>query len=104
FTVEEKRLDLHINFPKGSRLACPECGQECPVHDTVEQKWRHMDFFQHETYLHARAPRVKCPEHGVRKVEVPWARPGSHFTLLFEGLLMTLIKHMPVKTVADLVG
>jgi hypothetical protein len=25
FTVEEKRLDLHINFSKGSRLACPEC-------------------------------------------------------------------------------
>ncbi len=28
FTVEEKRLDLHINFPKGSRLACPEWGSK----------------------------------------------------------------------------
>ena len=26
FTVEEKRLDLHINFPKGSRFACSVCG------------------------------------------------------------------------------
>jgi hypothetical protein len=26
FTVEEKRLNLHINFPKGSRCACPVCG------------------------------------------------------------------------------
>ena len=34
FTVEEKRLDLHINFPKGSRFACPVCGEGCPVHDT----------------------------------------------------------------------
>ncbi|MBE7567808.1 ISL3 family transposase, partial [Acidithiobacillus sp. HP-11] len=33
FKLEEKRLDLHINFPKGSRLACPVCGQDCPVHD-----------------------------------------------------------------------
>ncbi len=26
-TVEEKRLDLHINFPAGSRFACPVCGR-----------------------------------------------------------------------------
>lgn len=32
FTMEEKRLDLHVNFPKGSRFPCPVCGQECPVH------------------------------------------------------------------------
>jgi len=48
FTVEEKRLDLHINFPAGSRFACPVCGEECPVHDTRDHTWRHMDFFQHE--------------------------------------------------------
>ena len=70
FTVEKKRLDLHINFPKGSRFACPVCGEECPVHDTREHTWRHMDFFQHEAYLHARVPRVMCPEHGVREMPV----------------------------------
>ncbi|QEM40783.1 IS5 family transposase (plasmid) [Acidithiobacillus caldus] len=42
FTVEEKRLDLHINFPKGSRFACSVCGEECPVHDTRDHTWRHM--------------------------------------------------------------
>ncbi len=36
FKVEDKRLDLHIDFPKGSRFACPVCGQECPVHDTAD--------------------------------------------------------------------
>ena len=104
FTVEEKRLDLHINFPKGSRFACPVCGEECPVHDTREHTWRHMDFFQHEAYLHARVPRVKCPEHGVHQIPVPWAREGSHFTLLFEALIMTLVREMPVLTVARLIG
>ena len=29
-------------------------------------------------------PGVKCPEHGVKQVKVPWAREGSAFTLLFE--------------------
>jgi hypothetical protein len=44
-------------------------------------------FFQHKAFLHARLPRVRCPEHGVRLVSVPWARPGSGlgFTLLFPG-------------------
>ena len=103
FSAREKRLDLHIDFPRGSRFPCQVCGRECPVHDTVESQWRHLDFFQHAAYLHARVPRVKCPEHGVHQVPVPWARQGSGFTLLFEALLMTLVREMPVRAVARLV-
>ena len=103
FTAEEKRLDLHVNFPKGSRFPCPVCGQECPVHDSQEKVWRHLDFFQHAAYLHARVPRVHCPEHGVHLVPVPWAREGSGFTLLFEALVMAMVREMPVLTVARLV-
>ena len=103
FTAEEKRLDLHVNFPKGSRFPCPVCGQDCPVYDTQEKVWRHLDFFQHAAYLHARVPRVQCPEHGVHLVSVPWAREGSGFTLLFEALVMAMVREMPVLTVARLV-
>ena len=60
--------------------------------------------FQHQAYLHARVPRVTCPTHGTRQVGLPWARPGSGFTLLFEALLVALLAQMPVKAVADLVG
>jgi transposase len=35
---------------------------------------------------------------------LPWARPGSGFTLLFAALLVALLAQMPVKAVADLVG
>jgi transposase len=105
FDAEHKRLDLRIDFPKGSRFPCPECGRaDCPVHDTETQTWRHLDFFQHQAYLHARVPRVECPEHGVRRVTVPWARPRSDFTLLFEALLMAMVKEMPVAAIAKLVG
>ncbi len=34
--------------------------------------------------MHARIPRVCCLEHGVRQAAVPWALPGSRFTLPFE--------------------
>jgi transposase len=47
---------------------------------------------------------VTCPTHGTRQVGLPWARPGSGFTLLFEALLVALLAQMPVKAVADLVG
>lgn len=105
FSVEEQRLDLHLDFTRGARFPCPE-GDEtaCRVHDTTDKTWRHMDFFEHRAYLHARVPRVTCPSHGVRQVVVPWARPESGFTLMFEALLMTLMSQMPVKAVADLVG
>ena len=45
-----------------------------------------------------------CREHGVHQVELPWARPGSGFTLLFEALVMALAKQMPVAALAGLVG
>jgi transposase len=76
----------------------------CEVQDTSEKCWRHLDFFQHQAYLRARVPRVRCPEHGVHQVELAWARAGSGFTLLFEALLMALVAEMPVRAVAELVG
>jgi transposase len=105
FDAEARRLDLYLDFPKGERFACPEGDQPaCPVHDSEPKIWRHLDFFQHQAYLHARVPRVTCPTHGTRQVALAWARPGSGFTLLFEALLMAMLAEMPVKAVADLVG
>ena len=35
---------------------------------------------------------------------LPWARPGSEFTLLFESLIMLLAQDMPVNAIAKLTG
>ena len=105
FDAVDGRLDLFVDFPRGSRFACAQCGREgCAVHDTKEETWRHLDFFQHRTLLHARVPRVTCPECGVRKVATPWARAGSGFTLLFEAFMLTLAKAMPIANAARLLG
>jgi predicted RNA-binding Zn-ribbon protein involved in translation (DUF1610 family) len=83
FDAEKKRLDIEIDFKTGGRFPCPECGKAgCPVHDTVKKTWRHLDFFQHQAFLHARVARIDCPNCGVRLVDVPWARPGSGFALV----------------------
>lgn len=99
----QRVLRLRVDFKVGSRFTCPECGAlSCVVYDTVEKEWRHLDFFQHQAFISARVPRVTCGACGVRLVTVPWARPGSNFTLLMEALLMELVRQMPVHGVARL--
>jgi transposase len=103
FDAERTQLDLYLDFDRGARFGCPakECAHgACPLHDTAEKTWRHLDFFQHKAFLHARLPRVRCPQHGVRQVSVPWARPGSGFTLLFEALVLSFAAAMPMAKVA----
>ena len=47
FDAGQKRLDVRIDFAKGSRFPCPECERaDCPVHDTERQTWRHLNFWQ----------------------------------------------------------
>jgi transposase len=105
FAPETKRLDIVLHFARGSTFTCPDCGlTELKAHDTVSKTWRHLNFFQHDAYLTAKVPRIKCTDCGVRLVDVPWARPGSGFTLLFEAMIMTLAKAMPVKTIGEFVG
>ena len=105
FDPDAKRLDIQIDFTPGSRFPCPNCGAaDCPAYDTERMTWRHLNFFQHQAWLNARVPRLRCDTCGIRKAHVPWARPDSGFTLLFEALLMTMLSAMPVNRVAKMVG
>jgi transposase len=104
FDTQAGRLDVEIDFTPGSRFACPTCGAaDCPAYDTQRKTWRHLNFFQHQAYLNARVPRVRCETCGIRQVNVPWARPDSGFTLLFEAMVMTMVSAMPVAAVARIV-
>ena len=106
FDEDAGRLDVRLDFVRGSRFGCCEPGcieAVCPVHDTAAKTWRHLDFFQHQAFLHARVPRVRCPQHGVHLASVPWARAGSGFTLLFEALILTYAAHMPIAAVGRMV-
>ncbi len=103
--VAARRLDIDISFASGARFTCPCCGAAaCRVYDARPLTWRHLDFWQHQTYLTVRVPRVRCETCGVKKVSVPWAREGSGFTLLFEDHVMALIPAMPVAAAARTVG
>ena len=99
------RVDVWVEEVAGAKWACPECGQEAPLHDHGEERvWRHLDTCQCETYLHIRLPRTTCREHGVRQVPASWAEPGSHFSLLFESRLIDTLKECDVTGCTRLTG
>jgi transposase len=96
--VTEQRVDIWAEHPEGVRWSCPECGRELALYDhSAERSWRHLDSCQFMTYLHARPPRVDCPDHGVRQVRLPWAEPHARFTALFERLAIDLLRETSVE-------
>src|SRR5271163_1099517 len=103
FEGEPKRLELRLEHVPGEHFECPQCGTLCGVHDTIERRWRHMNFFQYRCELVAKVPRTWCRTDGVHQVQVPWAREGSGFSLMMEALMMVLSAEMPVDAMADLI-
>lgn len=97
-------LYVDLEVEPGAQMPCPICAQLCPLYDHEVKRWRHLNFWQHPTYLSARVPRVRCPQHQVKQVSVPWARPESGFTLMFEAFVMALVREMPVSAVAALMA
>ena len=91
---------MTVTLPTNTRWVCPDCHAEAPIHDHQERSWRHLDTCQFRTLIHARVPRLKCPTHGIRQLQVPWAEPGSQFTALFEALAIDWLKQASVSAVA----
>lgn len=96
----DEEVHVWVALPKRTRWVCPECLDEAPIHDHQERKWRHLDTCQFRTLIHARVPRLSCPTHGVRQIEVPWAEKGSRFTALFEALAIDWMKEASIVAVA----
>jgi len=103
--VDRKRVEVALEYV-GRRVACPECGADCPLHDHAEERtWRHLDTMQFETRLTARAPRCRCETCGVKTAVVPWADKHSRFTLLFEAFAIEVLQAASsVSAAAELIG
>lgn len=103
--VKAQRVDVYAEHGKRSSWTCPKCEAPCGLHDHDEEKtWRHLDTCQFRTLLHARIPRVRCDEHGVLQVRVPWAEPGGRFTALFERWAIDMLQETSIDGGARLLG
>jgi len=99
------RVDVWIEEVPGVKWSCSECRRPAPLHDHTEERvWRHLDTCHCQTYLHARLPRTKCPEHGVRQVATTWAESNSHNTLRFESRVIDTLRECDVTGARRLTG
>jgi transposase len=100
------RLEIWIDFERGSSFYYEDKESEFEGHfkayDTTEKTWRHLNFFQYQCYLHAWIPRVDLGNGKIRQVQAPWEGHAPGFTLLFEALILELVKVMPVHNVCQL--
>ena len=108
FSEDEKKLEIKINFNRGATFHYedPEGGisGDYKAYDTIEKRWRHLNFFEHECYLICRTPRIKTEDKKVRIIHPPWSGINGGFTMLFEALLIELASNMPIHKVALLIG
>jgi len=104
--VEANKVDVFVDHGEGKTFCCPECGKQLACYDhTKERKWRHLDTMQFATILHARTPRVKCPDHGVKQAKLPWAEKNSRFSLFFERFAINvLLATQTVKGACSILG
>ncbi len=59
FDVESKRLDIYIDFKKGSTFSFFDKKESkefvgLKAYDTHNKTWKHLNFFEYECYLHAK--------------------------------------------------
>lgn len=98
---QEETWHLYVDFKRGSMFACPICGTSSKAYDAEKKHWRHLDFWDWKTYMHARVPRTDCKGCSkVTLVPIKWARPGSHLTMQFDAWAMRLMSEMSVNAAA----
>ncbi len=103
-SMSEGEVAVQVERKRGAKSCCPSCGKQSPGYDSRRRRWRHLDTCQYKTILVAEVPRVRCEEHGVVTVSVPWAEPGSGFTALFEALVIDWLKEASISAVSRLMG
>lgn len=100
--LEAGEVEVFVARRRGESYRCPVCGSAARRHDSRRRRWRHLPTCQYRTILTADVPRVRCAEHGVRTVGVPWSEPGSRFTALLEALVIDWLGAASISAVARL--
>jgi transposase len=100
----EEEVEVFIEHDGTGGLCCPECAKAATVHDFRRRSWRHLDTCQYRTVLTAQVPRVRCSEHGVLQIRVPWAEEKSRFTAMFECLAIDWLREASISAVARRMG
>ena len=98
--LEAGDVEVFVARGSGESYRCPACDGAASRHDSRRRRWRHLATCQDRTILTADVPRVRCAEHGVLTIGVPWSDAGSRFTALFEALVVDWLGEARMSAVA----
>ena len=105
FNGDEKSVSIFLEHEDGCRWHCPVCDKEMCIFDHVKERiWRDLDSGIYHVFMHARVPRINCPEHGKLQVNIPWATKHSRFSQRFETLAVGMMQDMDIKNASKLLG
>jgi transposase len=104
FTEDKKTVEVYVELEEDAVVCCPTCGRPSPRYDKRSRSWRHLDTCQFKTRVHADVPRVECEEHGIQTIEVPWAQGNARYTLLFEAMVIMLLKESTLSAVSRMMN
>jgi len=100
---DKKEIYIEIGYQEGTKFSCPNCKCESSMYDKLNKKWRHTDFIKYKVFVECKTPRVNCSEHGVKLIEVDWAKQRHRFTKTMEQFIIDLSKEMPLVHVGKVV-
>jgi transposase len=96
---------LLIRLTPTDRPVCGGCGATgLRVHDCSWRRIRERDILQYRTWLEVPVRRVRCPICGPRIEAIPWLPARSRMTRGMREWVEALVRLLPVKQVAELLG
>jgi transposase len=109
FQLTEQRIlndqELLIILEPDRSPCCSGCGLVVSqLHDRHRRRVRERDLFHYRVWLEVPVRRVACPRCGVRVERIGWLDGRRHLTVALRGYVETLVRLLPVKQVAELVG
>lgn len=110
-SFEEAQDALELRVEETPKLweqeKCPHDGSGgvvCQDH-VGDLRWRHLNAFGKQVEIVCNLPRARCPSCGkVWRVTPPWEGQAKHFTKEFEAFALTLMREMPVRKAAEILG
>lgn len=105
FGEKPERIDVYLNHVPEVKMPCPECGQGYAIYDhAAEREFQHLSTCHVPTYVHVRAPRVKCKQHGVRRVQLGLGEGQADMTVRLERQVIALAQECSVQAIGRLTG
>lgn len=99
----ERVIAVQLRPSKKNKPRCVICQRPGPGYDRLKPRrfWFIPLWGFRVMFVYARR-RLRCPEHGLQIEQLPWAEGKSPLVNTFKIYLAQWVKHLPVKTTAQL--